>query len=47
MVLPGAEDADGRVIGDADVGARESPAGLSGCGAFVGAVPCLVGVVPG
>jgi hypothetical protein len=46
-LLPGAEDADVRVIEGADAGVRESPAGRVGGGAFVGVVPCLVGVVPG
>jgi len=45
-VLPGAEDADGRVIGGADVVVRESPAGWLAGGAFVSEVSRLVGRVP-
>jgi hypothetical protein len=45
--LTGAEDADEDVIGSADAGGAESPAGRLGSGAFVGGVSGLVGTVPG
>ena len=46
MVFTGAEDADERVIGGADVVVRESPAGWLAGGAFVSEVPGVVGRVP-
>jgi hypothetical protein len=44
--LPGAEDADERVIEGAYVVVRESPAAWAGGGALVGGVALLVGGVP-
>jgi hypothetical protein len=44
--LPGAEDADERVIDGADVVVRESPAAGAGGGALVGGVPLAVGMAP-
>ena len=46
-LLPGAENADGRGAGNADVVRQERPAGCGSGGAFIGEVPLFVGKVPG
>jgi hypothetical protein len=45
-VLPGAENADGRGVGDADVVRQEHPAGGGSGGVFIGEVSPFVGKVP-
>src|SRR6266536_4676194 len=46
LVLPDAEKSDEGGVGGPDVGVLKSPAARVGCGALVGVVPVVVGVVP-